>query len=769
MSVGTLKFFEEVQTHMNPSLIRKSSLSVAIASIVATTAVAQEAPRTQPTLMNQVTVSATRTERELDDIASSVSVITADDAEKQVVGNIRDLVRYEPGVEVTDGGRFGLGGFNIRGMDKNRVKISVDGVDQAKAFGYEKFIQSQRNFFDIDNMKQVDIVKGPASTLHGSDAIGGVVAFTTKDPADYLKAEGDDTYASIKAGYSSADSSNNQSMTIANRSGDLESMLIYNRRSGNEMETYGGGYDGKGVSREEADPQNYKNQSLLGKLQYQINDDHRIGLTAEWAEGESDIIEYSSYGTSTNGMPGETYGDFRADDETKRQRLGVFHEWDAYNAAFDTVKWSLNWQESESNQVSEVERKSFQGGDRRRLDYTYTETSWQFDTTFNKEVLMGSADHLFTYGFNYENKKQDNLNKTYTLTGNNPGTPEVERYAPVATTNQFGVFLQDEISLMNDRLTVTPGIRYDRFEIDTKVDDRYQNGKDVGDRTHNSWTGRLGTVYKVNDAVSVFAQYSEGYSVPDLFALYFEKTDVPAVQVLANPDLKPERSQSIEAGFRLNGDLGSMEVTAFYNTYDDFSEQVYLGRGGGIFNPQIFQYQNLDDTTIKGIELKGMMWLDQFGAPEGSRLNGAVAYAHGRGTVTDMDGVLHENEPLNSIAPLKAFVGLGYDAPYQDWGGDLSLTLVSRKKTRDISNTDSEGSMDDHGGRQFATPGYGLVDLTAYYKPHQDITLSAGIFNIGDKKYWMWDDVRGFSNDYAGINRLTQPGRNYSVSVKWEI
>lgn len=748
--------------------LRKTQLAVAIMAISAgSLAQAGEVANTSPTLLNQVTVSATRTERQLDDIAGSVSVISAEETEQQMVRNIRDLVKYEPGVEVTDGGRFGLGGFNVRGMDKNRVKIAVDGVDQAKAFGYEKFIQSQRNFFDLDMMKQVDIVKGPASTLHGSDAIGGVVAFTTKDPADFLKAQGDDSYASIKAGYSSADSGNNQTMTLANRSGDLESLLSYSHSSGHEMANHGGGYDGLGADRETPDPQNYKNQSALGKLQYQIDEANRVGLTAEWTDGQSDIIEYSSYGTSTNAMPKETYGDFRANDETTRHRIGIFHEWDAGNTLFDDMRWALNWQESESHQVSEVERLRLGNPhDRRKLDYTYTETSWLLDTTFNKEVFMNSTDHLFTYGFNYENKQQDNLNKTYTLTGDNPDVPELGRYAPVATTNQFGVFLQDEIRLLDDRLTVTPGIRYDHFDIDTEVDDYYQDGKDMGSRTHNSWTGRLGSVYEVNDTVSVFAQYSQGFSVPDLFALYFEKTDVPAVQVLSNPDLKPERSQSFEAGFRVNNHLGSMEVTAFYNMYDDFIEQVFLG---GVF-PQVYQYQNLDDTTIKGIEFKGMLWMDEaVGAPEGTHLNANLSYSHGRGTITDTNGVLFENEPLNSIAPLKAYFGLGYDAPTEDWGSELSLSLTAEKKRSDISNADSSSNMSELGGEQFATAGYGLVDLTAYYKPHQDVTINAGIFNIGDKKYWIWDDVRGYSNNYAGINRLTQPGRNYSISVKWEI
>ena len=184
---------------MSPCTLRKSQLAIAIMAISASIVQAEAISPPAPTMMNQVTVSATRTERQLDDVASSVSVVTAEESERQMARNTRDLVKYEPGVNVSSDSRFGLGGFNIRGMDENRVKITVDGVDQARSFGYDRSLQSQRNFFDIENMKQLEVVKGPASSVHGSDAIGGVAAFVTKDPADYLKSDGDDTYASVKS------------------------------------------------------------------------------------------------------------------------------------------------------------------------------------------------------------------------------------------------------------------------------------------------------------------------------------------------------------------------------------------------------------------------------------------------------------------------------------------------------------------------------------------------------------------------------------------
>ena len=773
-----LKLFEKVLTQMNPPLIRTSILAIVIASIVAATAVAEKTVNTQPTMMNQVTVTATRTKRQLDDVVSSVSVVTVDDVERQMARNTRDLVKYEPGVEVSSDSRFGNGGFNIRGMDENRVKISVDGVGQAKSFGYDRNLQSQRNFFDIENMKQLEIVKGPASNVYGSDAIGGMVAFVTKDPSDYLKPEGDDSYASVKAGYSSADSSFNETITLANRNGDLESMLVYTRRDGKERKSYGG-QGGVGESREKADPLNYSSNSLLGKLQYQVNDNNRIGVTGEFQETFSETDMYSQYGDSVqNGPHRRIYTDQSAEDTSERRRLGFFHEMEADTVAFDDMKWSVNFQESVSKQKT---RDNFKGclvipgtdecgpvtnDDDRLKTYTYREYSSQFDIIFNRYFEPGETGHYLTYGVNFENKEYSNDNFTEYL--DDPDRNDTESWMPEVGLKQYGLFAQNEISLLNDRWTITPAIRYDLFEEKIKSRAGYEG--EAKDQNYDSWTAGLGTVFEINDTWSVFAQYSQGFATPDMFSRYFNYELSEMVQVLANPDLEPEESDSVEIGVRANNEYGSMELTAFYNDYKNFIEERCVAVEGCSATSGQYQYQNLSEATIKGVEFKGLLWLDEaFGAPRGTRFNTAIAYSRGRGTKEDQDGNLVKNEPLNTISPLTAVFGLGYDAPSQVWGSEVMWIVVAAKKRSDISNMSDVSTGGDQGEDKYAPPGYGIVDLTVYYKPHRGVTINAGIFNMFDKKYWVWDDVRNVTEAYKGINRYTQPGRNYSVSIKWEI
>jgi hemoglobin/transferrin/lactoferrin receptor protein len=162
------------------------------------------------------------------------------------------------------------------------------------------------------------------------------------------------------------------------------------------------------------------------------------------------------------------------------------------------------------------------------------------------------------------------------------------------------------------------------------------------------------------------------------------------------------------------------------------------------------------------VELKGRLNLDSFGAPQGLYTQGSVAYLYGRNDDT--------GQPINSVNPLTGVFGLGYDQ--DNYGGLLSWTLVKRKTRVDDTNFHAP----DGSSTQFKTPGFGLVDLTGFYKVTDDVTVSGGLYNLADKKYWLWDDVRGYDGvgeagvtAPASLDRLTQPGRNFAINLVWDI
>ena len=153
--------------------------------------------------LDRIVVTATRTGRSVADVPSTVDVIDRDRMDAHLVRDLRDLFRYEPGVSVSDSfGRFGIGDIRIRGLGGNRVRIQTDGIAVPDAFAIGSFSNANRNFVALDTLKRVEVVRGPTSSLYGSDALGGTVSFITRDPSDYL-GDGRDTRIGLGMGFES--------------------------------------------------------------------------------------------------------------------------------------------------------------------------------------------------------------------------------------------------------------------------------------------------------------------------------------------------------------------------------------------------------------------------------------------------------------------------------------------------------------------------------------------------------------------------------------
>ena len=138
-------------------------------------------------MLDTISVYADRNARQALDLPQNVTVIGRQELDERMVRDVQDLVRYEPGITVakTTSGTdpFGnLAGFTIRGVSNNRVQMLIDGTRVI-----ESIVDGNRDFVNMANLKAVEIIRGPAGVMWGADALGGVVAFVTKDPEDYLK------------------------------------------------------------------------------------------------------------------------------------------------------------------------------------------------------------------------------------------------------------------------------------------------------------------------------------------------------------------------------------------------------------------------------------------------------------------------------------------------------------------------------------------------------------------------------------------------------
>ncbi|MEB0046336.1 MULTISPECIES: TonB-dependent receptor [unclassified Pseudomonas] len=727
--------------------------------------------------LQQVTISATRQEQSVSSVPSTVTVHTREELDRNNVNNIKELVRYEPGVSVGGAGqRAGLTGYNIRGIDGDRVLTQVDGVQVPDGFFNGPYAQTNRNYVDPEIVKRVEILRGPASVLYGSNAIGGAVSYYTLDPDDIIK-PGKDVGARLKTGYSSADDSWLTSGTVAGRTGDVDGLLHLSQRRGHETQSYGE-TGGTGLARTEANPEDVRTNNVLAKLGWNYADDARFGLTYEHYKNDIDTRQLSAVGGPfTSGRGFGFYKSRTGNDTITRERFGLEHSFGLDSALADNIKWSLNYQIAKTDQSTEEIYAPSRTVLRNR-DTTYKDRQWVFDAQADKSFAIANTDHRVTYGTTLKQNKVTGLRTgsgtCLTVSGacrvigaaSAADTLKPASDFPDPTINSYSLFAQDQISWNN--WTFLPGARYDYTQLTPHITSEFlatadQSGNGVVSDDNKTWhrlSPKFGTTYRFNDNYTGYGQYAEGFRTPTAKALYgrFENL-AGGYQVAPNPNLEPEKSKSYETGLRGQFEAGTFDVAVFYNKYRDFIDENAITPG---YNETTFQSNNIKHATIKGLELKGHLNLDTFGAPSGLYTQGSLSYLYGR---NDDSG-----QPLNSINPLTGVFGLGYDQ--DNYGALLSWTLVKRKTRVDSTSFKTP----DGTSTQFKTPGYGVLDLAGFYKVTNDVTVNAGLYNLTDKKYWQWDDVRGYDSvgeasvtQPANLDRLTQPGRNFAVNLVWDI
>ena len=687
----------------------------------------------------------------MDDVAATVSVMTAEQIEKQLVRDIKDLARFEPGVAVGGtGSRFGLAGFNIRGMGGNRVLTLIDGVRVPDEFSFGPFLSSRRDFVDVDSLRRAEIARGPISSLYGSDALGGVVALRTKMPQDYLGER--QLAADFKAGYSSADAAMVGTLNLALGREPFSGLIVATRRDGGETENMGT-VGGTGPQREKPDPQQARVDNLTVKLAFE-SDRHALTLGVDQYRNETDTRILSDYGIVVYGT---TVNSRDAADSRDRDRLALAYRYRGALPFATDVQATLYRQSSATVQRTFESRttRARSTQKRRRLSF-YDQEVRGANVQFHKPFAIGGSNHHVIYGADYTVTDSASLRDGGTVDANGAPVREYRRLPtrdfPPTEVTQLALFLQDEIALRDGALLLSPGVRFDDFNAKVPADPVFLAGNPGApvpqDYAATMLSAKLAVMYSFSEHLSAYARYSEGFRAPpyDDVNVGFSNF-LSGYKTISNPQLESERSRGVEAGMRLRRDAANFRLAVFRNRYTNFIESFaiapqFLASGG--VDPadglRTYQSVNRSAVTIDGVEVGGD-W--DFGAGFSTRV--AVAYARGEDDNT--------GTPINSIEPLSAVLGIGYAAD-ERWGVEVIWTLVDAKDPSDI----------DSAAALLPTSGYGIVDLLAHARIGDRVQVDAGLFNIGNKTYRRWVDGASIGAD-APL-RFTQSGLNFGATVR---
>lgn len=729
----------------------------------------------------------------------NVSVIGAAQLQDEQAESMEDVIRYVPGVSIVDMGRFGDNGFNIRGIEGDRVAMTLDGLAMAEgletARSYE-FFRAGRGGVDIDSLKSVEIVKGADSIGAGSGALGGAVVFTTKDPQDYLKPQGNDSYFGLKTGYTNYNDQALGNFTFANRTGRIESMLTYTKRKGHEAEGWYADSDiATGSGRRTPDPVDHDSDNVLAKLDFVASQAHRIGVVYERNRADNVVDDLSRVSA-----PG--YLTRVGDDRNTRDRYGLRYLWKAGNALFDTLDAHADHQKTASYGITRITTGSGTSANptasalttactralpcRRAEDRSDEQKLDRLALDLDKALQGEGWRQSLLYGAAWQRRRIDY--RAIDWRWNNAGVLDSATRDPAQVprtdANSWNLYLRDRIGLYEDRLQFTLGARYDHYRYSPELDASFVDATGtVRAVSFSSPSWQAGTSYAFAPHQTLWFQAGRGFRAPTTGEMYAPTSTTQITEVgtgatvsvptvAANPDLKAEKSLNLELGWRWESERARIGLSVFRDRYDDFIDSVILtGNPGTAYQSCTrgvctttdgYRYTsvvNVGAVTVKGAELEGLWKL-------GEAWLLRAAWSHNQGEQRD-------GRPLDSINPDRGVLGLSWQGldDRLRLTGNLSHALAKRRK--DVNDVTTVFGTE---AEPFLSDAYTVFDLFGSYRFNEHLRINAGIYNLFDERYYQWARIRnvtrgdfylyGYATDY-GIGRYSEPGRNYRVTLYW--
>jgi outer membrane receptor for ferrienterochelin and colicins len=657
-------------------VLARSSLAAAIGALFLSPggSFAADAPK-QGAQLQDVVVTASGFEQVIADAPASISVITREELENKPFRDLTDALRDVEGVAVT--GVANEKDIYIRGLPGAYTLILVDGKRQstrdARTNGNAGFEQS---FIPpLEAIERVEVVRGPMSSLYGSDAMGGVINIITRKVSDTWGGSVGLDYTGQQHD-ESGDSYQGQFYLSGPIKTDMLGLQVWGRHSRRDEDRILNGFDGG------------REQNVTARLALSPNSQHDILLEA----GRTKIERESS--------PGYTL-------ESDARNTANTHWRDHYSLSH-AGRWS--WGSTDVSLLHETtERKAYtenaagvMAQNARAPEIT--------NTVFDAKANMPLGDHWLVFGVQWNEGE---------LTDQNPGrrTGIDEQFS----ITQKAIFIEDEWRI-TDRFALTGGARLDHHEV-----------------YGSHWSPRLYGVWHSTDEVTLKGGVSRGFRAPDIRTIspgYAYTTGGGGCTygpngtcgvIIGDPNLKPETSTNYEISAHLNRENYGGSATFFYTDFKDKVSNALVYESPGVParwsedpNYRLWYNFNVDNATIRGIELTAR-WQPTY------RLSLKSSYTY---TDSEQKGGTFDGFPLARTP--KHMANLRADWAQSDalrfWGSvnhhGKEINAAARSGNNGVELTDNVMQYDD----------YTLVDIGASYAINKNTTINAAIYNIGDKQ-----------------------------------
>ena len=674
----------------------------AVAVLAAFSGLALQVHAQETVELDEVKVTAGRVEQELMDVNMSVSVITQEEIRRSSARNVGELLEDIPGVRINNDGGQGMKRIKIRGEDAFRTLVMIDGQKVSE----HKSMSGSPMLIDPSMIERIEVIKGPASVLYGSDAIGGAINIITKKGGT-KPIEGE-----VSAGMNTSASGKNASGSIYGGIDGWKYRLSASIEDNDNLKTPKG----------EMENTYFTARSVSGFLSYDFTPDATVGASLDYYD-----LEFGSSDVNTPGFAVDV-------PKWTRFKAAAFGEFKNITSSFVRLRTDIFYQKSKKDMTNTVPGVWTQG----EVD---TFKAMGFEEAFlnrvgvqagNAYVLQPHASNdMNQYGFSIQADWQIG-DRNYLIAGYEISYDDLNAHSWNTGTNVMPMMLTDKNydgyqmtnavyasmeTLLSANLTLTYGARYTWVKTDMDSINNKMGTKTSGEGSDGKIVFNAGVLWHGTDNLTLRASYAQGYRSPILQELYIDTSMGSTGTTYANPDLKPETSDNFEIGARWNSTGLSADLAIFYSTADDYIATLYNAQKRG------YQYNNVAEAKTFGVELTSSVRIAETGfEPYLTATWMRRQYQNGNGFST-YDTATPEFMLRYGVRWSGMYAGLG-----------LRADAFARSQT-EIEYDDGVQSATD--SSSYRLGGYTTLNLTAGvdFGPKRQYSFDLGLYNIFDKGY----------------------------------
>ncbi len=657
------------------------------------------------TKLDGVVVSASGFSQQIKEAPASISVIKGEELTKDSFTSLHSIAQKVPGVNVVGGEDGAASGISIRGMEKSQTLVLIDGkrVNSSSANPKGGAGDMNSNFIPpAEAIERIEVIRGPMSSLYGSDAVGGVINIITKK--DFSKFSGNVSISTmINAHKGIGDGRQGDFYLNLPLYKELFALQLWGYKKLRDEDNYKGGYqksDKRNLSAKLwITPDEYNKFFILGS-----NEKHdysrTVGKTADPDPRRRPLDNY--------------------DYEKKSYGVGYLGEFDSLNADLSYI-------------YDETQRTSL---------FDKFIPAKAKNHNFNSKFTTFFGAHALTFGYDFH---KQNVGTTFIVSNaSRNGLKDPKTYS----MSEHAGFIEDEWQILDEKLFLTLGSRLTHNEF-----------------FGNHLSPRAYLVYNATDTLSLKGGVATGYKTPNVNQISPEVGTIQGgwrIVDFGNKDLKPEKSTTYEVGaYYDNGADFRGSVTLFRN---EFKDKILDTDGSKRVNgipafgtctnaphvtcPGWGTYFNIEGATVWGVELSGdydilsnLHFSSNYtynkskiktGNPTINTPNGPMKFSQtglnrldGKSLTATPEHTLHATLTYKPVKSVKTFFGANYESKLTsvNFGAGNSV----RENTKDLLTFDTGVSWDANDHLTLSLNAYNIFDKVRYEEAQ-----------INDKDYYWY-------------------------------